>query len=155
MTGGILTLNAFTGLFTLNGIGLDGQSTVSATGTILLNGSSLNAGASLTVLSNGVVNIQSSTTFQGAMANFGTVNWLGGNVGINTNGGTTGVFWNEAGALFDIQCSQNLVYGISLPTFHNAGLIRKELVAGSTSFGVFLNRSGTVQAKAGTLSFPY
>ena len=151
MTGGTLTLNAFTGLFTLNGIGLDGQSTVSATGTILLNGSSLNAGASLTVLSNGVLNIQSATTFQGAVTNFGTVNWLGGNVGINTNSGTTGVFWNEAGALFDIQCSQNLVYGISLPTFHNAGLIRKSLDSGTTSIALRLENTGTVQAQIGVI----
>ena len=97
-------------------------------GSYIVSRENLGAGASLTVASNGVMNIQSATVFQGAVTNFGTVNWLAGSVAINTNSGTTGVFWNEPGALFDIQCSQNFFFGLSLPTFHNAGLIRKEIV---------------------------
>ena len=154
LTGGSLTLNAFIGTFTLNGIALIGQNTVAATGTINLNGSNLNPGAALTVSTNAVLNIQSGVNFQGAVTNFGTVNWLGGSLQINTNSGSTGVFWNQAGAVFDIQCSQSLLFGLSLPTFHNAGLLRKEVVAGTTTFGVFLNNTGTVQARVGSIQFP-
>jgi len=154
LASGNLTLNTFTGAVTLNGIGLVGQNTVSATGTVNFNGSNLNPGASLTVISNGVVNLQSGVVYSGPVTNFGTVNWLGGTVAINTNSGSTGVFWNQAGAVFDIQCSQSFFFGISLPTFYNAGLIRKEVVSGITTFGVFLVNSGTVQAKAGTIQFP-
>src|ERR1019366_3875657 len=42
-TGGYLTLNAFTGTFTLNGIALGGQNTGAATSTINLNGTRLGA----------------------------------------------------------------------------------------------------------------
>jgi hypothetical protein len=151
-----LTLDSFTGgPYTINPTTLlVGQNTVAATGTVTLNGNNLGPGASLTVASNAVMNLQGTIVFQGPVTNFGIVNWVSGGLAINTNSGTFGVFWNQAGAVFDIQCSQNLFYGISVPTFHNAGLIRKEIDAGITTFGVFLNNTGTVQAKAGTINFP-
>jgi hypothetical protein len=151
-TAGNITLNGFTGTFTLNGIILVGQNTVAATGTINLNGSNLGAGATLTILSNAVLNLQTSTSFSGVVTNLGTVNWLAGNVNINTNGPTvTGEFWNQSGALFDIQCSQNFSSAASAANFHNAGTVRKEIAVGQTSWGVFLDNSGTIQAKSGTI----
>src|ERR1039458_9103613 len=111
------TLNAFTGTFTLSGSTLVGQNTVAATGTISLNGTSLGSGASLTIAKNAVLNIQSATTFSGVLTNQGTVNWLGGNVTVNTSGtGTTGAIRNLAGALFDIQCDQTLNFNSLLPS---------------------------------------
>ena len=142
--GGDLTLNAFTGTFTLNGITLVGQNTVAATGTINLNGSPLGSGASLTVLSNAVLNIQTATIFSGGFTNLGTVNWLAGNVNIYNNapGSFTGEIWNQAGALFDIQCNLTVSAGISPATFHNAGLVRKSAGSGTTAITVELDNTG-------------
>jgi hypothetical protein len=158
-TGGNLTLNAFTGTFTLNGITLVGQNTVAATGTINLNGSSLDIGASLTIASNAVLNLQTATIFSGGFTNLGTVNWLAGNVNIYTNapGGYTGEIWNQAGALFDIQCNQTVVAGISPANFHNAGLVRKSAGSGTTAITVKLDNTGTVQAQTGVIGIqgPY
>ncbi len=154
MTGGNLTLNAFAGNFTLNGIALVGQSTVADTGIINLNGSSLNAGASLTILSNAVLNIQTSVAFSGVLTNLGTVNWLAGNVNINTNGSVSnGAIWNQTNALFDIQCDQVVANSSLLGTFHNAGLVRKRITTGATTFNGFMDNSGSVQALTGTINF--
>ncbi len=153
-TSGNMTLNAFTGTFTLNGIPLVGQSTVADTGIINLNGSSLNAGASLTILSNAVLNIQTSATFSGVLTNLGTVNWLAGNVNINTNGSVSnGAIWNQTNALFDIQCDQVVVNSGLVGTFHNTGLVRKHITTGSTTFNAFMDNSGSVQAQTGTIIF--
>jgi len=154
IAGSSATLNAFTGIFTLNGATLVGQSTIASSGIISLSGSSLGAGATLTVLTNGVLNFPAAVSLSGVLTNQGTINWLGGNVNINTNGpSTTGTIWNQAGALFDIQCDQVVANGIALATFHNAGLLRKRVTAGSTSFNVFMDNSGTVQAQTGTIFF--
>jgi hypothetical protein len=151
-TGGNLTLNAFTGTFTLNGIALVGQNTVAATGTINLNGTSLSAGASLTVANNAVLNIQVATTFSGVFTNQGTVNWQAGYVYVFTNGTSyTGEIWNQAGALFDIQCDQSLVSSSSLANFHNAGSLRKSAGSGTTAITVKLDNTGTVLAQAGVI----
>jgi hypothetical protein len=153
MTDGNLTLNAFTGTFALNGITLIGQNTVAATGTINLSGSPLDNSATLTIASNAVLNILSGTTFSGAVTNLGTVNWLANNFSINTNGPATGTIWNQAGAVFDIQCDQVVVNGILLANFHNAGLVRKRITTGITTFNTVFDNSGSVQAQTGTINF--
>ena len=153
MTGGNLTLNAFTGTFTLNGVTLVGDNMVAATGTINLNGSPLGNGATLTIASNAVLNIQTSTTFSGVVTNLGTVNWLASNVSLNTNAPATGTIWNQAGALFDMQCDQVVVNGNLPATFHNAGLVRKRIATGTTTFNTFFDNSGSVQAQTGTINF--
>jgi hypothetical protein len=153
MTGGSLTLNAFTGTFTLNGIALAGQNTVASNGIINLNGTSLSGGGSLTIASNAVLNLQASVNFAGPVTNSGTVNWLAGNLTIQNNGTTlTGDFWNQAGALFDIQSGSSVSLNSSFGNFHNAGTVRKEIVAGITTFAVFLDNTGTVQCKVGTIN---
>ena len=154
ITAGNLTLNAFTGTFTLSGTHLVGQNSIAATGTINLNGSPLDAGATLTIASNAVLNIQSGPSFSGIVTNLGTVNWLANNFSITTNGPTVnGTFWNQAGALFDIQCDQVVVNSSSLATFHNAGLVRKHITAGLTTFNTAFDNSGIVQAQTGTITF--
>ncbi len=147
------TLNAFTGTFTLSGSTLVGQNTVAAAGTISLNGTSLGSGASLTIANNAVLNIQSATTLSGVLINQGTVNWLAGNVTVNTNGtGTTGAVWNQAGALFDIQCDQTLNFNSFQASFHNAGLLRKSAGTNTTAITVQLdNSNGTIQAQTGVI----
>ena len=146
------TLNAFTGTFTLSGSTLVGQNTVAATGTISLNGTSLGTGATLTIANSAVLNIQSATTFSGVLTNQGTVNWLAGNVTVNTNGtGTTGAIQNLAGALFDIQCDQTLNFNSLLATFNNAGLLRKSAGTNTTAITVQLDNTGTIQAQTGVI----
>ena len=82
----------------------------------------------------------------------GTVNWLGGNVTVNTNGtGTTGAIRNLAGALFDIQCDQTLNFNSLLPSFNNAGLLRKSAGTNTTAITVQLDNSGTIQAQTGVI----
>jgi hypothetical protein len=153
-TGGNLTLNAFTGSFTLDGIALVGQNTIAATGVINLNGTSLSSGGSLTIASNAVLNIQASVNFTGPVTNSGTVNWLAGNVSIQNNGSSlTGEIWNQAGALFDIQCNQSVYLNNTLGNFHNAGLVRKSAGAGTTTVSVLFTNTGTVEGQTGTLSF--
>ena len=154
LTGGNLTLNAFIGAFTLNGVTLVGQNTIAATGTINLSGSPLGGGATLTIASNAVLNLQTGTAFSGVLTNQGTVNWLANNLNINTNGPTaTGAIWNQAGAVFDIQCDAVVANAAGLATFHNAGLVRKRITAGVTTFNTFFDNSSTIQAQTGTVNF--
>ncbi len=153
-TGGSLTLDAFTGSLTLNGISLVGQNTIAATGIINLNGTSLGNGASLTILSNAVLNLQASASFSSPVTNQGTVNLINGNMSIYTNNTTsTGEFWNQAGALFDIQSGSGITSAALPANFHNAGTLRKDVATATSTISVFLDNSGTVQTKTGTLAF--
>src|ERR1022692_202323 len=153
-TAGSLTLSAFTGSLTLNGIGLVGQNTIAASGIINLNGTSLGNGASLTILSNAMLNLQASASFAGPVTNHGTVNLLNGTVSLNTNGpSANGEFWNQAGALYDIQSGSSIASVAQPAIFHNAGTLRKSANSGTSGIGVNLDNTGTVQCKAGTLEF--
>jgi hypothetical protein len=53
--------------------------------------------------------------------------------------------------LFDIQCDQSLVSSASPANFHNAGLVRKRVTAGTTTFNTFFDNTGTVQAQTGVI----
>jgi hypothetical protein len=119
-----------------------------------LNGTSLSSGGSLTVASNAVLNLQAQVVFAGPVTNSGTVNWLADYVYLNNNGTTaTGEFWNQAGALFDIQCNQSVSLYSSFGNFHNAGLVRKSAGTGTTTVSVLFTNTGTVEGQTGTLSF--
>ena len=141
------------GILGMNSGIVAGSGALAINGLVQWSGGSSAAGFPLTLQVGAVMNLQNTIVFQGAVTNFGTVNWLGGGVAINTNSGTFGVFLNQPGAVFDIQCSQSFYFGISVPTFYNAGLIRKEIDAGATIFGAFISNTGTVQATAGTINF--
>ena len=92
-------------------------------------------GGSLTVASNGVINASGGATksLNGALTNYGTVNWSGGDWTINNNGGYTGAVYNQPGGLFDVQCDQSLnnyldgydYHGTGYGFFSNAGTLRK------------------------------
>ena len=102
------------------------------------NGGSSGNGFSVTVHSSAVLNLQTGTTFSGGLTNLGTVNWLAGNLNINTNGpSATGTIWNQAGAVFDIQCDAVVANAAVVATFHNVGLVRKRITAGITTFTRF------------------
>src|SRR5208337_203466 len=79
-------------------------------GTISLSGGSLSG--SLTVASNGVLNLSGGWTVYGPLTNNGTVNWQGGSLTVNYNPseGAYGVVWNQMGAQWNILCDQSLTY---------------------------------------------
>ena len=107
---------------------------------------------------NGVLNLGGSGVFQieGPLTNNGTVNWLGGEVQV-VNGNTAsykGAIWNQTGAQWFIQCSQNMTayYGTGYEIFNNAGLLCKTNVSGTTTVDTVLNNNtGTVDAEIGTI----
>ena len=133
---------------------LTGPGSLIINGLVQWNGGSSGNGFAVTVQSNAVLNLLAAMFITGPVTNSGTVNWLGGNVTIGNNGSTTsGEIWNQAGALFDIQSSTSVGFNNSFGNFHNAGVVRKEIVAGITTFALFLDNSGTVQAKLGTINF--
>ena len=73
-------------------------------------------------------------------------------------GGATGAIWNQAGALWSIQCDEALNYQNSSGTnfFSNAGLMRKSAGTNTTTINLsILNNSGTVDAQSGTINFTY
>ena len=104
----------------------------------------------LTVASNATLNISGPATkytLQGTVViNYGTNNWTGGT--ISTLGATT--FYNQPGALFDVQCDQFIGPGME---FYNAGIFQKSAGAGiCTNYTYFVN-SGVVTNSSGTLLF--
>jgi hypothetical protein len=145
---------------TINGATLAGTNTV--TGVFNFNTGTI-AGGSLTIASNGVMNINSTnTTFmQSPLTNFGIVNWTntigpGGNLDVENNNGVpyAGLIENLPGALFDIQCDLLLFNNAGGPAyFHNAGTLRKSARTGTTGFDLPIFNSGSVTDLQGTLSF--
>jgi hypothetical protein len=67
--------------------------------------------------------------------------------------GFSGEIWNQAGALWDIQCDQPLAAESSTERFHNAGVFQKSAGTGTTTVSVSLNNSGAVRAESGTIQF--
>ena len=117
--------------------------------------SGLNPGSSLTIATNGVMNILGSVNLFGVLTNQGTVNWQSGAIGVNNfdGEGYTGEIWNQAGALWDIQCDQSLNAPYGSGQFHNAGTVRKSAGTGTTLIYVIFANAGTVQAQTGTIQF--
>jgi hypothetical protein len=76
------------------------------------------------------------------------VNWQGGT--ITVYGNWYGAIWNQPGGQWNIQCDQYLSNS-GTATFHNAGTVTKTTTSGTTSFGVYLDNSGLVQAQSGTI----
>ena len=106
----------------------------------------------VTLTSGGVLNILNNLDLYGPLTNRGTVNWQGGFVRIWNNATTqTGVICNQANALWNIHCDQPLYAGNGGEQFHNAGLLRKTAGLGTTPFNAYLDNTGTVEAKFGTI----
>ena len=141
---------------TISGATLTGTNTV--TGTFNWNNGVI-VGGSLTVASNGVMNINGSTTLflECPLTNFGTVTWFNGALGVLNNGGAPdAAFVENLGGLFDIQCDASLFNNVgtgNLAYFHNTGTLRKSANTGITSFSISILNSGTVAGLLGTLNF--
>jgi hypothetical protein len=145
--------------FTLSGATLAGTNTV--TGTFNWNNGTI-AGGPLTIASNGVMNINGSTTMylQSPLTNFGTVTWtntgFAGDIDVLNNNGLpyAGLIENMAGGLFDIRCDLQ-IYNNSLGPawFHNLGTLRKSAKTTTTGFNLPIINSGSVTGLQGNLNF--
>ena len=149
--GGNFALNNFTGVLDIFGGAVSG----SVAGTLNMYGGQLDPGASLTVASNGVLNIEGSIQIVGVLTNAGTINWEAGDVDViyYPYDGYTGEIWNQTNGVWDMACDQTLNNNYDLATFHNAGNLLKSADGGTTSFNVYLNNSGVVEGQNGTIEF--
>jgi hypothetical protein len=145
---------------TLSGMVLLGNNTLSG----LFNWTGGSIGGSLTVAGSAVLNASGGglKSLNGALTNYGTVNWSGGDWTINNNNGFyTGAVYNQPGGLFDVQCDQSLnnyldgydYHGVGYGFFNNAGTLRKSAGSGTTYFTPPLTNSATVEADAGIIYF--
>jgi hypothetical protein len=153
---------------TLNGNNIvSGTLNVSATmpgGLTVLSGATANwSGGSISgpvnVASGGALNItgNSSKSLWNALTNSGTVTWSGTanlQVDYSTAQNRFGTIQNLAGALWDIQNSQNLQnqYG-NIATFQNAGTVQKSADTGTTGIAIPFINVGTTKALSGTITF--
>ena len=144
-TNGILNLSnsALAGLLTVNG-------TLNYT-----NGSTLAAGAAVTIASNAVMNISGSATgsFYSALINAGTVTWSGtGNLQFyNNGGGNTGGLVNQPGALFNVQNDQTMLNNSGSAYFNNAGTFEK-LTGTNTTIGLLFTNTGVMNVASGMVT---
>src|ERR1019366_2624640 len=176
MTGGTVNLGAgFQGgtitNLTLAGSVLGGSNTVTGTfncgggftGSLLVTGGAMmswsggSSGGSLTVASNGVLNLTGNSTvfLYNPLTNAGTVNWIGteGIYVYNNNAAYSGSIQNLAGGVWNIQSDQGMSPGYSFPYFNNAGSVIKSVTTGTTTFSIPFYNTGPVTNLRGTLNF--
>src|ERR1035441_7988293 len=129
-------------------------------GMLNWTGGSISGGSSLTVASNGVLNINpgGSTTLNlyGVLTNYGTVNWLSGNIQIlnnNNPGSYTGGINNMAGGAFNVQCDRTIYEWEGYEYFINAGTFTKVQSTNITYIDTAFTNSGNVTAIEGTVGF--
>jgi hypothetical protein len=151
--GGTVAAN---GVFTLNASTLTGLVTDSGAFN-WTNGGYISGGSSVTILSNGVLNIGGNygQNLYGMLTNAGTVNWSAtASLYLYSNGsqGDDGSIVNLAGALFNVQNDQTMEAAGGSPFFDNAGTFLKS--AGiNTTIGVVFTNSGALDVASGTLTF--
>src|ERR1017187_1960813 len=114
----------------------------------------------LTVASSGVLSINGGSSpvyLGGALTNAGTVNWNGGDLRFYNCNFAAGPMVNLAGAVWNIQCDQNLSgFGTCADAneyFQNAGTVRKSAGTGTSSISVQFDNTGIVEADTGTIAF--
>jgi len=110
----------------------------------------------LTIAANGTINILGNVTLDSALTNLGTVNWLGGNIFMDTFAfPLAGPVVNQPGALWNIQCDNPVSDNnpsVSNAYFTNAGTVRKTNATGTTTISIPFNNSGTLEADTGNFA---
>jgi hypothetical protein len=152
-TGGSIQFTGPITSFDHTGASLIGTNTV--TGTLNWMGGDIQG--PLTVAAGAVLNLGGTAdkeVYQ-PLTNWGTINWLSRGLSLaNNNSSSRGAIYNQAGALFDVQCDQTLsTGGWGYEFIVNAGTFRKSAVTGTTQIQVRFDNSGTVEAAKGTISF--
>ncbi|HEV7926591.1 MAG TPA: Ig-like domain-containing protein, partial [Verrucomicrobiae bacterium] len=157
--------NLVTGALTING-NIDGPLVVASNASLTWNG---NVNAQITVMpgatlnweggtcyyplyipSNAVLNFMAnSMLMQNWLTNAGTINWTGGNPRVYASLGV----YNLAGATFNIECDQTYVDYYGGEFFSNAGLVRKLLTTGATTFDLVMDNTGVVDVQDGAIYF--
>jgi choice-of-anchor C domain-containing protein len=149
--------NTITGTLTCGG-GFSGPLLVESGAT--MNWSGGTATGSLTVASNGALNISGSGTkdLENALTNEGTVTWTGtGGLTLVNNGSLSyqGAIWNRTNAVFNIATDENIncYFCSSYELFNNEGTLEKSAGTGTTDIGILFTNIGTAEALEGTLNF--
>ena len=139
---------------TIDGATLGGTNTV----TGILNWNNGTIAGPLTIATNGVLNINGSTTMflAGALTNAGTVIWTGtGSLDVE-NGASLyyGLIVNLPGALWNIENNQSLFNNVVGPAyFQNAGTLEKSAGAGTTTISIPTTNSGAITSLRGNITF--
>ncbi|MCU0858161.1 MAG: putative Ig domain-containing protein, partial [Pontiellaceae bacterium] len=140
---------------------LHGGSFVSGTvssGTLNWLAGQLNPGVTLTVATNGVLNIGNTINLYGALVNEGTVTWTNGTITVYNHelSGYTGVISNRTGALWDIQCDgYSINWWQGFEQFVNEGTLRKSAGTGISYFYLNVLNPGMVDAQSGRIQMTY
>ncbi len=142
---------------TISGAILSGTNTV--TGTLNWNNGTINGG-SMTIASNGVMNMNPTTTMllESPLTNFGTVAWTNSTGGFSAglelvySGPDLGLIENLAGGLFDMQCDES-IFAFGPAYFNNVGTLQKSALTGSTGISIVVTNSGTISALSGNIGF--
>lgn len=142
---------------TISGATLSGTNTI--TGTFNWNNGTINGG-SMTIASNGVMNMDPTTTMllRSPLTNFGTVAWTNSSGGFSASleliysGTDLGLIENLAGALFDLQCDET-IFGVASAYFHNTGTLQKSALTGASEFSLPVTNSGTISSLSGNIAF--
>jgi uncharacterized repeat protein (TIGR01451 family) len=134
---------------------ITGAGTLTVSGTMNWSGGNIDGTAPILIAAAGVLNLAGSgdkylTNF-GTLNSLGTTHWTGGNLIINSSG----LFNNQSGALFSVECDCTITNNYYSGSFSNAGTFRKSLATGTTSVVSaipFNNSSGTIDVRNGILS---
>jgi uncharacterized repeat protein (TIGR01451 family) len=142
-----------TGVLTMNGTSLTGSGGLDVYGTLDWNGGTISGAAGLNIRSGATLNLNTAsgkalsqrllTIDAGA-----TANWNGGNVSMSSGGGI------DNNGTFEAKTDATLSDAGSDAGFDNAGTFRKSTTAGATVFtGVDFNHNGgTVDLQTGTFN---
>jgi CARDB/Immunoglobulin domain len=153
------TINEFGSISNLTWTGGSFAGNGTVNGTATWTGGQLGGNSTLTIATNGVLNIGGNGTLYlyGALTNAGTINWTGtANLQIynyNGNDGYIGGINNLAGAVFNAENDQSIncaCYGYEY--FNNAGTFTKRPTTGTTTIGVPFNNTGAVNIESGSIN---
>ena len=154
VSGQTLTLNGQVtvnsqGRFNFTGGTLAGAAAIS--GTLNWSGGTLQAGSTLTVATNGLVQVTGSgTSISGTLTNAGIIRLVSASLTLHGNG-LLGLV-NLPGALVDLQSDVGIGNYQQTETMVNQGTVRKSGGSGTSAILPILSNSGTVDAESGTLS---
>ncbi|HZY84122.1 MAG TPA: hypothetical protein VFE78_04795, partial [Gemmataceae bacterium] len=153
ISGGTVTANAALAVqnLTLSGGSLTGPAAVTLSGAFNWTGGGSLTGTGDTVL-DGTSTINGSffAPLERQVDNYGTATVLAGSTLYFEN---NGVWNNQPTGVFVLPDSAGVSnFFAANPVFNNAGLIQKVAPANTSSFGLTVNNTGTIEVDAGTLS---
>gem|GEM_PF-5800762 len=126
-------------------------------GNVYLIHGTIDSNSSLTVATNGVLNLNCSDIslyINGPFTNKGVVNWMDGDIKVVKDSfGNCGCIQNMECATWNIQCNCGIWVASGSEKFNNSGTVTKTDGSGITTFDILWNNSGLVQSQSGTICF--